>query len=105
MKIKHFPLLILILVLHFSLQAQTHNPHQIELTEAERFQKKGFIRGRLTELNTNSPICFANISTRNNKSVTKSNTRGEFLLFPNEFPTTLRISKFGFKEATIIINN
>jgi CarboxypepD_reg-like domain len=90
MKIKHFLLLILVLVLHFPLQGQTHSP---------------FIRGRITDLKTNSPICFADISTRNNKFGTKSNTRGEFLLFPNEFPTTLRISKFGFKEATVIINN
>jgi hypothetical protein len=104
MKIKHFHLSILILVLNLPLQAQTHNPHQIELTE-EGFQKKGFIRGWITDLKTNSPISFADISTRDNKLVTKSNATGAFLLFPNEFPTTLRISKFGFKEATVIINN
>ena len=90
MKIKHFPLLILVLVLHFSLQGQTRSP---------------IIRGRVTELNTNSPVCFADISTRDNKLVTKSNTSGGFLLFPNEFPITLKISKFGFKEETIVLNN
>src|SRR5664279_2809316 len=36
MKVKHFPLLILILVLHSPLQAQTYSPRQIEL--AERLQ-------------------------------------------------------------------
>jgi hypothetical protein len=71
----------------------------------EIFQKKGFISGQLSELNTKSPICFADISTIDNKLVTKSNTRGEFVLFPNEFPATLRISKFGFKEKTIILKN
>jgi hypothetical protein len=105
MKIKHFTLLILVLVLHFPLQGQTNSPYQIELTEAERFQKKDFIRGRLTELNTNSPICFADISTRDNKFVSKSNKRGEFLLFPNDFPITLKISKFGFKEEKIVLDN
>jgi hypothetical protein len=71
----------------------------------EIFQKKGIIRGQLSELNSNSSICFADISTIDNELVTKSNTRGEFLLFPNEYPITLRISKFGFKEVTIILNN
>src|ERR1035437_2964394 len=101
----YFPLLILIIVLHFPLQGQTHSPDQIEPTEAERFQKKGFIRGLLFESNTKSPICFADISTRDNKLVSKSNTRGEFLLFPNEFPITLKINKFGFKEETIVLDN
>jgi hypothetical protein len=87
---KYFLLFILIIVLHFPLQGQTRSP---------------FIRGRVTELNTKSPICFANISIRNNKLGAKSNTRGEFLLFPNGFPTTLRVSKFGFKEATVIVKN
>jgi hypothetical protein len=100
-----FLFLILIIVAYSPLRAQNNSHQQVELSETGRFQKKGFIKGRLTELNTYSPICFADISTRNNKFGTKSNTRGEFLLFPNEFPTTLRISKFGFKEATVIINN
>src|SRR5664280_2736423 len=101
MKIKHFTLLILLLVLHFPLQGQTYSPHQIELTEAERFQKKDFIRGRLTELNTNSPICFADIFNSNKTSFTKSNSKGEFILGPLKFPASLRIRKFGFKEETI----
>jgi hypothetical protein len=71
----------------------------------ERFQKTGFIKGRLTELKTNTPVCFADISTRDNKLVTKSNTRGEFMLFLNEFPVTLRINKFGLKEETIVLDN
>ena len=71
----------------------------------EIIQKKGFIKGRLNELNTNSPICFADISTRDNRLVTKSNTRGDFLLFTDKFPVTLKISKFGFKEANIVLDN
>ena len=71
----------------------------------ETFQKKGSVKGRLTELNTKSPICFADISTIDNTLVTKSNSRGEFLLFPNEFPATLRINKFGFKEEKVVLNN
>jgi hypothetical protein len=71
MKIKHFPLLILILDLHFPLPVQNQSPHQIELTK-EGFQKKGFIRGRVTELNTNSSICFADIFNNNKSSFTKS---------------------------------
>src|SRR5664280_2146868 len=71
----------------------------------ERFQKKGFIRGQLSESNTKSPICFADISNKDNTLVTKSNTRGEFLLFPNDFPITLKISKFGFKEEKIVLDN
>src|ERR1035437_3042263 len=71
----------------------------------EKFQKTGFIKGRLTELKTNTPVCFADISTRDNKLVTKSNTRGEFILFLNKFPVTLRINKLGFKEETIVLNS
>ena len=105
MKIKHFLLMIFVLVLHFPLQGQTHSPNQVEPTEEKGFQKKGFIKGRLTELNTNSPICFADISTRDNRLVTKSNTKGEFLLFPNEFPVTLKIRKFGFRNELIVLEN
>ena len=87
---KYFLLFILIIVLHLPLLGQTTNP---------------LIKGRVTEFNSKSSVCFAAISTVNNKSGTKSNTHGEFVLFPNEFPTTLRVSKFGFKEATVIVNN
>jgi hypothetical protein len=90
MKIKHFHLLILILVLHFPLQGQTRSP---------------FIRGRVTELNTNSPVCFADISSNDKTLFTKSNSKGEFLLSPLVFPTTLKIRKFGFKEETTILNS
>jgi hypothetical protein len=85
------------------LRAATLSDSTFQATE--RFQKKDYIKGQLTELNTNSPICFADISTRDNKLVSKSNTRGEFLLFPNDFPITLKISKFGFKEETIVLDN
>jgi hypothetical protein len=105
MKIKHFTLLILLLVLHFPLQGQTYSPHQIELTEAERFQKKDFIRGRLTELNTNSPICFADITSSDKTLFAKSNSMGEFLLSPGVFPTILKIRKFGYKDVTIILDS
>jgi len=105
MKIKHFTLLILVLVLHFPLQGQTNSPYQIELTEAERFQKKDFIRGRLTELNTNSPICFADITSSDKTLFAKSNSKGEFLLSPGSFPTTLKIRKFGYEDETIILDS
>jgi len=72
---------------------------------SERFQNKGFIRGRLAELKTNTPVCFADIFISNKTSFTKSNSKGEFILGPFEFPATLRIRKFGFKEETVIINN
>ncbi len=105
MKIKHFTLLILVLVLHFPLQAQTYKPHQFELTEAKKIQKKGFIKGRLTELNKKAPVCFADIFNQSKTSFTKSNSKGEFILGPLEFPASLTIRKFGFKEDTLIINN
>ncbi|MGD0756289.1 MAG: hypothetical protein ABR927_14650 [Bacteroidales bacterium] len=70
----------------------------------EIFQKKGFIKGRLVKLKTNSPVCFANVSCSDKTSFTKSNFKGEFILFPHEFPATLKIRKFGFKEETIILN-
>lgn len=101
----YFLLLILIIVLHLPLQAQNNSHQQVELAETGKFQKKGFIRGQLSESNTKSPICFADISNRDNTLVTKSNTRGEFLLFPDKFPVTLKISKFGFKEANIVLDN
>ena len=75
------------------------------LQATERFQEKGLIKGWITDLKTNSPISFADISCSDKTSFTKSNIRGEFLLFPPEFPATLRISKFGFNEETVIVNN
>ncbi|MGD0755142.1 MAG: hypothetical protein ABR927_08795 [Bacteroidales bacterium] len=71
----------------------------------EIFQKKSFIKGRLVKLKTNSPICFADISCSDKTSFTKSSFKGEFILFPHEFPATLKIRKFGFKDETIIFNN
>jgi hypothetical protein len=98
-------LLISLIILYFPLQAQTYGSQQIDHTGTEKIQKKGNIRGRLTDLNNNSPICLATISTIDNKTVAKSNTNGDFLLFPEKFPAVLRINKFGFKEETKIINN
>jgi hypothetical protein len=71
----------------------------------EGFQKKGFIKGRIAQLNTNTPVCFANIFSNDKTSFTKSNSGGEFQLFPQGFPATLRIAKSGFKEESMIINN
>ncbi len=68
-------------------------------------QKTGYIKGRLLNLNSNSPISFADISDKDKSLVTKSNSNGEFLLFPPEFPATLKISKIGFQEKTITFNN
>jgi hypothetical protein len=69
------------------------------------FQKEGFIKGRITQSVTNAPVCFADIFNNNKTSFTKSNSKGEFVLGPLEFPAALRIRKFGFKEETVIINN
>ena len=68
-------------------------------------QKEGFIKGRITQSATKAPVCFADIFNRNKTSFTKSNSNGEFILGPLEFPATLTIRKFGFKEETVIINN
>ena len=71
----------------------------------ETFQRKGAVKGRLTQLNTKAPVCFADISGNDKSFFTLSNPRGEFLIFPNKFPVTLRIRKFGFKEETVVLNN
>jgi hypothetical protein len=71
----------------------------------ERFQKKGFIKGRITQFSANAPVCYADIFNINKTSFTKSNSKGEFILGPLEFPASLKIRKFGFKDETIIINN
>jgi hypothetical protein len=80
----------------FYLDSSSHN---------KIFQKEGFIKGRITQSDTNVPVCFADIFNSNKTSFTKSNSKGEFILDPLEFPATLRIRKFGFKEETVIINN
>ena len=85
------------------LRAGTFSDSTFPATEI--FQKKGFIKGRLTEINKNFPVCFADIFNSNKTSFAKSNSKGEFILGPLEFPASLRIRKFGFKEETIIINN
>jgi len=69
------------------------------------FQKEGFIKGRVTQFTPNAPVCFVDLFNSNKTSFTKSNSKGEFILGPLEFPATIRIRKFGFKEETIIINN
>ncbi len=69
------------------------------------FQKEGFIKGRIIQSATNAPVCFADIFISNKTSFTKSNSKGEFILGPLEFPASLRIKKFGFEEETLIINN
>ncbi len=80
----------------FYINSSSHN---------KTFQKEGFIKGRITQFTANTPVCFADIYNSNKTSFTKSNSKGEFILGPLEFPATLRIRKFGFKEETIIINN
>jgi hypothetical protein len=79
--------------------------YDFTLPTSELYHNAGFVRGRVVKLKTNTPICFASIFSSDKTSITKSNSRGEFLLFPVEFPATLRISKFGFKEETIFFNN
>jgi hypothetical protein len=71
----------------------------------ELFQKRGFIVGRLVKLNTNTPICFADISSKDKPLLMKSNSKGEFLLSPGVFPTTLKIRKFGYQDETIILDS
>lgn len=67
--------------------------------------RAGFIKGRITQYVTNAPVCFADIFNISKTSFIKTNSNGEFILGPLEFPTTLKIRKFGFKEETVIINN
>jgi len=69
------------------------------------FQKEGFIKGRITQSATNAPVCYADIFNSNKTSFSKSNSAGEFILGPLEFPASLTIRKFGFKEETVIIDN
>jgi hypothetical protein len=99
---KYFLLFILTIVLHFPLQA---SPQKIELAKTESFQKKGFIKGRLVKIKTNTPVCFAYITSIDKTFFAKSNSKGEFLLSPIVFPTTLKIRKFGYKDETIILDS
>jgi hypothetical protein len=69
------------------------------------FRNKGYIKCILINLNSALPVCYADISSSNNRIVAKSNASGEFLLLLNEIPVTLRINKFGYKEKIITINN
>lgn len=69
------------------------------------YQKKGAVKGRLIQSGTDTPVCFADISCSDKTTFAKTNTNGEFAFYPHEFPTTLRIRKFGFKEETLIINS
>jgi hypothetical protein len=87
---KCFLLFILLIELHYPLLGQTTSH---------------LIRGQVTELNSKYPVSFADISTRNNKLISKTNNQGEFQLFLNEFPTAIKVSKFGFKVATVIVNS
>jgi hypothetical protein len=65
----------------------------------------GLVKGRLVQLKTNSPICYADVCSNDRTSFTKSNSKGEFMLFPSGFPATVKIRKFGFKEETVILNS
>jgi hypothetical protein len=67
--------------------------------------RAGFIKGRVIQSTTKSPICFANICNSNKTLFTKSNSKGEFIVGPLEFPAVLKINKFGFKEENLIIND
>ena len=69
------------------------------------FLREGFIKGRITQTGTNTPVCFADISCSDKTSFTKSNSRGEFILDQAGFPATIKVRKFGFKEKTIILTN
>jgi hypothetical protein len=75
------------------------------LPPKELYQNKDYVKGRLVNLKTNSPICFADISSSDKTSFTKSNSKGEYQLFSLKFPATLKIRKFGFKEETVILNH
>ena len=67
--------------------------------------RAGFIKGRVIQSSSFSPVCFADIFNSNKTSYAKSNSKGEFILVPIEFPVELKIRRFGFKEETLIINN
>jgi hypothetical protein len=75
------------------------------LPQPQLKQNTGFVRGRLVKLKTNSPVCFADISSSDKTFFAKSNSKGEFLLSPIVFPTTLKIRKFGYKDETIILDS
>jgi hypothetical protein len=60
----------------------------------EIFQKNGFVKGRITQSATDTPVGFADIFNRNKTSSIKSNSKGEFILGPLEFPAALTIKIF-----------
>ena len=79
--------------------------YQNSSSHSQTYPKEGLIKGRITEFTENAPVCFADIFNINKTAFTKSNSKGEFVIGPLEFPATLKIRKFGFNEETIIINN
>ena len=79
--------------------------YQDSSSHVKIFQKEGFIKGRITQFVTKEPVGFADIFNSSKTSFTKSNSDGEFILGQLEFPASLRIRKFGFKEETVIIKN
>ncbi len=64
-----------------------------------------YTKGRVTQNETNTPVCFADITCSNQAFYTKSNSRGEFILDQIEYPATLKIRKFGFKDKTVILSD
>ncbi|MGC1392138.1 MAG: hypothetical protein WA816_13970 [Bacteroidales bacterium] len=81
--------------------------HLTDLTLAykELYQNKGYVKGRLVKIKTNSPINFADISSNDKTLFTKSNSKGEFLLSPLIFPATIKIRKFGYYDETIVLDS
>ncbi len=90
---------------HYSVEPPAYASSDTTFPVADISHNKGYFKGRLINLNSTLPVCFADISGSNNKIAAKSNTNGEFLLSLNELPVTLTINKFGFKEKTVTINN
>lgn len=66
--------------------------------------RSALIKGRLTQINTTTPVSYAEVTCSDKTSFTKSNSNGEFNICPTELPTSIKIKKFGFNEETVIIN-
>jgi len=75
------------------------------LPQPQLKQNTGFVRGRLVKLKTILRFVLQTFPAVIKTFFAKSNSKGEFLLSPIVFPTTLKIRKFGYKDETIILDS
>jgi hypothetical protein len=59
------------------------------------------VKGRIIDSKTNLPVFYADITCCDKSLLTKTNSRGEFMFLPSEFPVTLRIRKAGYKDEYV----